>query len=304
MADHGQIIIKKKKGHGGHAHHGGSWKVAYADFVTAMMAFFMVMWIMGLSDQTKAQVQGYFNDPLGFTKAQPVSKNIFAMKSAPAPSTKMIKNKDQNNESGNVKKGDTTEEAKEAKQLVGKLKKVIEKTNDLKALLKYMDFKLTKEGIRIELVESTGNVFFESGSSEIRPGARKLIKKIAPILASTGRSMIIEGHTDAKPYAGKDYTNWELSTDRASSLRHMLYIAGVPNNRFKGVRGYADTELKNAANPFDVSNRRVTLLLPWDKPRDSVLDLPKSEIKKSQQAEFKEKLAVKPPEVDVLEGHK
>ena len=302
MADHGQIIIKKKKGHGGHGHHGGSWKVAYADFVTAMMAFFMVMWIMGLSDQTKAQVQGYFNDPMGFLKAQPVSKNVFAMKSAPPPSKKLRRSGSPNDDAKGTGAGKLTQEAKEAKKLVKDLKKTIEKTEDIKDLLKFIDFKLTREGIRIELVESTGNVFFESGSKVIRPEARKLIKKIAPIIMSTGRSIIIEGHTDAKPYAGKGYTNWELSTDRASSLRLALSMSGVPYKRFKGVRGYADTELRNPSNPLDVSNRRVTVLLPWDKPRDSVLELPKDEVKKGAQAEFKSKLAVKPPTVDVVEG--
>ncbi len=298
MADHGTVIIKKKKVHGGHGHHGGSWKVAYADFVTAMMAFFMVMWIMGLSDQTKAQIQGYFNDPMGFMKNQPRSKNIFNVKSFPAasPQTKQVGSPGAGERSGGSE-SQVTAQAAEGAELERRIGKAIAEAPNLKALLKYIDFTITREGIRMEFVESTGSVFFESGSAKIRPEAKRLIKLITPVLRASGRGMIIEGHTDAKPYGGKEYTNFELSSDRANALRRMFSYSGIPDNRFLGVRGMADRDLKNPLNPLDLKNRRVTVLLPWNTGDSGVTELPKDGLKKNTEAEFKAKLNNTPPPV-------
>lgn len=300
MADHGTVIIKKKKVHGGHGHHGGSWKVAYADFVTAMMAFFMVMWIMGLSDQTKAQIQGYFNDPMGFMKNQPRSKNIFNVKSFPSasPQRKQAGAPGAGERSGGSE-SEVTAQAAEGAELERRIGKAIAEAPNLKALLKYIDFTITREGIRMEFVESTGSVFFESGSAKIRPEAKRLIKLITPVLKASGRGMIIEGHTDAKPYGGKEYTNFELSSDRANALRRMFSYSGIPDNRFLGVRGMADRDLKNPLNPFDLKNRRVTVLLPWNTGDSGVTELPKDGLKKNTEAEFKAKLNNTPPPIGI-----
>ncbi len=298
MADHGTVIIKKKKVHGGHGHHGGSWKVAYADFVTAMMAFFMVMWIMGLSDQTKAQIQGYFNDPMGFMKNQPRSKNIFNVKSFPSasPQRKQAGSPGAGERSGGSD-SEVTAQAAEGAELERRIGKAIAEAPNLKALLKYIDFTITREGIRMEFVESTGSVFFESGSAKIRPEAKRLIKLITPVLRASGRGMIIEGHTDAKPYGGKEYTNFELSSDRANALRRMFSYSGIPDNRFMGVRGMADRDLKNPLDPLDLKNRRVTVLLPWNTGDSGVTELPKEGLKKNTEAEFKAKLNNTPPPI-------
>jgi chemotaxis protein MotB len=252
------IIIKKKKvvGHGGH--HGGSWKVAYADFVTAMMAFFMVLWIMGLSDDNKASIQGYFNDPAGFMKNPPVSKTVIKLQgeSNSIPS----RQRNQGQGIGDYKGTDPIEEIEGAvvkKEIANRLYRIKQ--------MNHVIVSESAEGIQIEFLEDVTSVFFKTGSAEISPLGRQIIKSVVPIVKDTGRFMVLEGHTDRKPYAGKDYTNWELSTDRASAFRKELARDGIPLNRFKEVRGYADQRLKFPSKPFAAGNRRVTLLLPWGK---------------------------------------
>jgi chemotaxis protein MotB len=255
------IIIKKKKvvGHGGH--HGGSWKVAYADFVTAMMAFFMVLWIMGLSQETQVAISGYFNDPAGFMKSNPRSRNVVQpiMGAAPARTSSMSKTIDQKEDYRGVRASD----ANAGVEVQSAIQKSVEGIPDLKKLLKHVQVKIGREGIRIELLEDKDSVFFESGSAVIRSEGLAIIKKLTPILANTKRTIAVEGHTDRKPYAGSIYTNWELSGQRAIAMRQALAKNGMPITRFRGVSGYADTRLLYPDKPLHHSNRRVTLLLPW-----------------------------------------
>jgi chemotaxis protein MotB len=253
MADHAPIIIKKKKVHGGHGHHGGSWKVAYADFVTAMMAFFMVMWIMGLSDDDKAQIQGYFNDPMGFNKTLPRSKQVISIPGVPAMRP------------GTSREPDGERFAKDhnaLQKMVGQLKRALSETG-LQKLLKQVEISMTREGLRIEFIESSHVAFFETGSAVLKPEGRRMVSKIAPLLARSGREMMVEGHTDARPYGGNAYTNWDLSSDRAQALRRALSEGGVKLDQYRAVRGLADTELRDASDPLSASNRRVSILLPW-----------------------------------------
>jgi len=257
------IIIKKKKAHG-HAHHGGSWKVAYADFVTAMMAFFMVMWILGLSDESKSQISGYFNDPMGYSKTQPMTRNIVKFPGTPVSG-------------GTVQQQKTSLARKQKLTIVYLYKKLHEeikmalasgvkgedgKLVDVKKLAENLDVSITKEGLRIEFKDGATPAFFESGSAEIRPEGRALILRLAKVLAASHRPMKVEGHTDAVPYARTGYDNWDLSGDRANSMRRVLMAGGVTSKDFLGVAGYADTRLKDPNNPTSISNRRVSVLLP------------------------------------------
>jgi chemotaxis protein MotB len=253
------IIIKKKKivGHGGH--HGGSWKVAYADFVTAMMAFFMVLWIMGLSDDTKTNIQGYFNDPAGFMKNPPHSSIVVPTKgeSRSIPQTERQKK----GEGKGDYEGSDQDAEKDTSYVKNEIKDKMYKIQDKDHVV----VSETSEGILIEFLEDITSVFFETGSAKISPLGKQVIKQVVPIVKDTGRYLVLEGHTDKKPYAGSDYTNWELSTDRASAFRKELAKFGVPVSRFKEVRGYADTKLKFPKEPFAPGNRRVAMLLPWGK---------------------------------------
>lgn len=257
------IIIKKKKAHG-HAHHGGSWKVAYADFVTAMMAFFMVMWILGLSDESKAQISGYFNDPLGYAKTAPMSRNIVKFPGTPITQAGTVKNQGvdiiRNNKKQVIMVMNKVMQALENAGKGGQQSNVGK--GDLKKMLESVTVEMTPEGLRIEFREDKGAVFFESGSSILRPEARALVAQIAPILEDAGRPLKIEGHTDAVPYARRDYDNWDLSQDRANALRRQLMTGGVASNQFLSVAGYADTRLRNPDKPESSVNRRVAILLP------------------------------------------
>jgi len=255
MANHDQpIIVKKVKGHG-HAHHGGSWKVAYADFVTAMMAFFMVMWIMGLSDETRAQIQGYFNDPLGFMKNHPRSTNIISSglpKSKPGPTKK----------NGDEKQG----VEQQAKNLARKLQDEVAREaavgdDALKALLEGVEIEVTDEGVEIEFIERH-RTFFEIGSATIRPEALPIVHSIGRLLERTHRPMVIDGHTDARPLDRPSYNNWDLSTDRAASVRRAFQSVGVGERQFLQVRGNADRRLRWPDDPYNGENRRVTVRLP------------------------------------------
>ena len=256
MANHDQpIIVKKVKGHG-HGHHGGSWKVAYADFVTAMMAFFMVMWIMGLSDETRAQIQGYFNDPLGFMKNHPRSTNIIASglpKSKPGPTKK----------NGDDKQGVEQQAKNLARRLEGEVSREAASGDQaLKALLEGVEIEVTDEGVQIEFIERH-RTFFEIGSATIRPEALPIVLSIGKVLARTRRPMVIDGHTDSRPLARPAYNNWDLSTDRAASVRRAFQSVGVGDHQFLQVRGNADRRLRWPNDPYNAENRRVTVLLPF-----------------------------------------
>lgn len=260
------VVIKKKKAHK-HAHHGGSWKVAYADFVTAMMAFFMVLWILGMSDADRKLIAQYFQDPIGFTKDQPRSKvNLLPWDGKPAA---MMRGK-----TATPGADAQSEQEKTLGDVKEQVTRALEKAPGLADLPDSVVTSMTAEGLRIELIEKKHSTFFDSSSAKLKPAGERLIADIAPIIAKTGRPIRIEGHTDAMPYGGEDYTNWELSTDRASSVRRALCRYGVKERQVQGVHGYADTKLKDPQNPYAAINRRVTILLPFGPetllPRDQL----------------------------------
>ena len=245
-------IVKKKKGHAGH--HGGAWKVAYADFVTAMMAFFLVMWIVGLSNPVKQAVAGYFKDPTGFMKA-------FKEGNAPFEVGK---------ESGALKENENkplppvnpTQERARLEAAKKAIEKAIMQKPEFKEIGKHVDVKLVSEGLRIDLLESKESMFFDSGSAQVKPATIKLLTQIAAELRSLPNKLIIEGHTDSRPLNRLDgYTNWELSADRANSARHVVESAGVHDTQIAQVRGYAATQPRDSSNPASFINRRVSIVV-------------------------------------------
>ncbi|BBO22693.1 MAG: OmpA family protein [Armatimonadetes bacterium] len=278
------IIVKKKKQEA-HAHHGGSWKVAYADFVTAMMAFFMVMWIMGMDAETRSMVQGYFNDPLGFVKNPPKSQSPFTLPGSPAPKPGQAKR-----HGPDVMESETFA----LKQLEAQISESLKGDDRLQELATHVELKITPEGLQIEFIEAAGDVFFETGRDIIRPKAMELIRTVGPILAQSNRTLVIEGHTDAAQYAGLNYTNLELSTDRASALRKALSSSGVALDQFQEVRGFADTKLRVPEDPLHYSNRRVTVLLPFAADADWAKPLPKTQLKAGLEAKFRDPVSLAP----------
>ncbi len=239
MADTGTtqpiIIIKKKSGHGGH--HGGAWKVAYADFVTAMMALFIVLWLMSTSQEVKQAVGGYFLDPTGHGKQAG---------SAIAGQGENLA----------IKKDDM-------KQLKTKLEQAIKELPEFQKLEKNIKMTVTGEGLRIELLENDKGMFFESGSPQPSPEGRDLLTKLAQQLGTLPNSILIEGHTDAKAYPGATYTNWELSADRANAARRIMQDEGLRTDQVSQVRGFAAQDLRDPANPDDASNRRISVIVQY-----------------------------------------
>ncbi len=231
------VIIRKKAAHHG-GHHGGAWKVAYADFVTAMMAFFMVMWLMASSDQVKKSIAAYFLDPQG--KKHEVGSG-----------------------------GSTNGSGKslylsvdDMKQLKQKLEQSMKSLPAIEKLKDQISMTITGEGLRVELVENSQGVFFGSGNAQPTPVGEQAISLLATELGKLPNSIVLEGHTDAVTYGDANaYTNWELSADRANEARRLMQAHGVRADQIRQIRGYGDQSLRNPANPLDPSNRRISVIV-------------------------------------------
>ncbi len=230
------IIIKKKKVHA-HAHHGGAWKVAYADFVTAMMAFFIVLWLMSSSQPVKEAIAGYFSDPRGFHNRKG---------SAVAGAGEGITiTKDHMN---NLKES---------------LQNALRQRSNFDKLKDHVQMTVTGEGLRIELLETDKGMFFENGQPHPTPSGADLLTQIAKQLGKLSNSVFIEGHTDSKPFDNGAYSNWELSADRANAARKLMEENGLRPNQVTQIRGYADQLLRIPARPEDASNRRISIIVQY-----------------------------------------
>lgn len=248
-----KIIIVKKKVVAHEAHHGGSWKVAYADFVTAMMAFFMVMWILGMDQGTKDLVQGYFQNPVGFKKGYSGGRNIFAeggsIITLQVRSAALIRR---------------WEEEQLLQDVAGTIRESLEQAGIPDESGAAVDFVMTEHGLRIEMMETgDGETFFEKSSARLKPALRAVLGLVAAGLADIPNDLVLEGHTDALRFGRARYSNWELSVDRANAARQVLALNGLPEGRFVEVRGYADRQLKVPGAPRDPRNRRISVLLPF-----------------------------------------
>lgn len=249
-----KIVIVKKKVSGGGGHHGGSWKVAYADFVTAMMAFFMVMWILGMDDKTKMAIEGYFANPVGYKKGYGSGSSAIFAGSAPTtiqrPSLKTVVR---------------TQEQRTFEELRSRIEAKLAANDSLKALKALVEVTVTNEGLRIELIESgQGDQYFAIGSAVMKPATTLVLHVVGSELALLQNPIILEGHTDAAKFdPTASYTNWELSSDRANAARRVFTASGIGDNRLAEVRAYADTHLRVPADPTAAANRRISILLPF-----------------------------------------
>lgn len=247
------IVIKRKSGHAGH--HGGAWKVAYADFVTAMMSLFIVLWLMNSSEKIKKAVAGYFNDPRGTASLMgtTMSGNGIAV---------------------------TTKTDENMRLLKEKLDEEIKAKKELEKLSKQIEITVTGEGLRIELLEGKNGTFYQSGSAGLSEPGQELLALLAAELKTLPYPLLIEGHTDAQPYSSNlTYSNWELSADRANAARRLLQQDGVRADQVTQVRGYADQMLRVKSNPYDPSNRRISILVkneggPVNVPHGEVIHVP------------------------------
>lgn len=311
------IVIKKKGGHGGH--HGGAWKVAYADFVTAMMAFFMVMWLVNSAEtKTKSAIASYFRRPGLFESGSGtplliggagILPDAYAPnKPNPDPNTSAGADGREDNSKGlegekrgpfNIRKPDKPVEAdgivssdeqrqgvkvknakeggaleladqitvqkKRLEELAKSLEKTIREIPEFKELLGLIEVKVEADGLTIDIMDTEKASMFRSGSAQIRPASIAAFEKVSGLLKSLPNQIEIMGHTDAKPFSTRGgMSNWELSADRANAARRVLEQQGVPGERITSVVGRADKELRFPAEPFNPSNRRISLKVKFD----------------------------------------
>jgi chemotaxis protein MotB len=237
------IVVKKKAGHG--AHHGGAWKVAYADFVTAMMAFFLVMWLVNQSKPVKAAIGGYFRDPAAFDASGgrgvlPGGDTV----NPPKPETPTAEQ----------------EEKKRLEATVAHIREGLD-NNAFASLRDQVEFTITPEGLRIDLMDKEDSTFFDSGSAALHGETEHILGVIAHELGSLDHQVDIEGHTDSRGYASTEkYSNWELSADRANAARRVMERGGLRADQVRSVRGLADRQLR-FPDPYDARNRRVSILV-------------------------------------------
>lgn len=233
------IVIKRKKGHA--AHHGGAWKVAYADFVTAMMALFIVLWLLSSNEEVKKAVGGYFNDPTG-------TGNMAGTSMASMGEVVLLAKDDMD-------------------QLKEKIEQAMQQIPKFEEMKDQVQMTVTGEGLRIELLETDKGMFFQSGSASASENGRELLELLARNLSKLPNDLVIEGHTDAKPYSNKGgYSNWELSADRANSARRYMTEIGLREDQVKQVRGFADQQLRKPDDPENPGNRRVSVIVKYLKP--------------------------------------
>jgi chemotaxis protein MotB len=221
--------------------------VAYADFVTAMMALFIVLWLMSTSEAVKKAVAGYFNDPKGTGSLLGTTMSGTGAATSAASAT------------GAAAPNDNLEKLQQLKE---KLEQEIKARKELEKLTKQIELTITSEGLRIELLEGKDGTFYQSGSARLSADGQELLALLAAELKTLPNALLIEGHTDAAPYSNDvNYGNWELSADRANSARRLLQQDGVRSDQVTQVRGYADQMLRVKSNPTDPSNRRISILV-------------------------------------------
>ena len=245
------IIVKGKKAK--HAHHGGAWKVAYSDFVTALMALFIVLWILAQNEDVKNNIAGYFNDPSGFGTGN--GPSVFKGPGRNAQATPSLLTEFQKKE---IQKENLT---KMGKELMDKIN-----AEGLGELENQVDFEIADEGLRIELMESDKANFFEVGTAKLEPNAKKILSVIAKQLSKLDNKIVIEGHTDSRPYPGNGmgYTNFELSADRANAARRVLLRYGIKDSQIVEIRGYADKRLRDPKHPRSAANRRISIIVKYN----------------------------------------
>jgi chemotaxis protein MotB len=247
------FIKKKNKGHG---HHGGAWKVAYADFVTAMMALFIVLWLLTQSDQaSKEKIAEYFR-----TGAMPGGALMVGKPGGSTPPRAINIFPDGQGEAAAAVADNRGLQAlaREVEAALGK----VAKNPEYKALAKHVKVRVVNEGALIELVEGGDNFLFNVASSDLKPGAIKILEELAPLLKSLNNRIEIHGHTDARPFgSGSKKTNWELSFERGDQARRVLEGRGIEKGKIQSVLAHADTALYRPDQPLAPENRRLSILV-------------------------------------------
>jgi chemotaxis protein MotB len=281
MAEKGQpaaeearpVIIRRKKVIAG-GHHGGAWKVAYADFVTALMAFFLVMWLVAsVNDQQKSAIFEYFKNPSmerglssvstpggagpGGASTSPIELRGGLTASAPAPIAGSGAGMPE------VEKNAAVSDKAKLETLRDELREAIEKSTTLEEYKDQLLLDITPEGLRIQIVDAQNRPMFDLSGTQLKPYARELLLEVGKYLATVPNRITISGHTDETPFAGggQNYTNWELSADRANTARRTFKTAGLPDEKFARIIGMSSYVLIDDKNPRNPMNRRISIVV-------------------------------------------
>jgi chemotaxis protein MotB len=270
-----QPIIVKKVKKGGHGHHGGAWKIAYADFVTAMMAFFLLMWLLGSTTEgDKKGIADYFSSPLKIA--------LLSSGSGAGDASHVVKGggQDLTRTTGQVKRGEieakretvnlhalkqeqVRAEVARLEDLKRKVEQKIASNTRLSNMASQLRLDMTRDGLRIQIVDEQNRPMFASGSAVVQPYMRELLREIGTVLVQVPNRLTLEGHTDAQPFAGgeRGYSNWELSSDRANASRRELIAGGLPDDRVLRVQGLAASNPFDSADPTAPANRRISIIV-------------------------------------------
>jgi chemotaxis protein MotB len=295
------IIIVKKKRKGGHGHHGGAWKVAYADFVTAMMAFFMVMWLVAaVSKEQRAAIFDYFKNPSmepgksakpapgqmgpGGASTSPINMHggldamrpavtkqrdiggtaapILSRNDAAQDGASKIKTPDHSMNPEDIATAAKEAEHKQLESLMAQLREAVDKSQALEPFKDQLLLDITPEGVRIQIVDAQNRPMFDVGSAHLRDYTTAILRELAPYLDSVPNRISLTGHTDVRPYPSNNgYTNWELSADRANAARRALVAGGLPDEKISRVVGLSSSVLFNKAEPQNPINRRISIVV-------------------------------------------
>ena len=299
------IIIKKIK-KGGHGAHGGAWKIAYADFVTAMMAFFLLMWLLGsTAEGDKKGIADYFNSPL--------KVSLMGGGSGSGDSSSVLKGggSDISRTDGQVKKGDVDAknksyqmkalkadqrraEAARLESLKKKVEEVLAASPKLAAMKSQIRLDMTRDGLRIQIIDEQSRPMFDSGSAIVKPYMRELLREIGAVLAEVPNRLTLEGHTDAQAFGAgeRGYSNWELSSDRANASRRELGAGGLPDDRVLLVQGLASSVPFEPNDPASPVNRRISIIVMNRDAEDRLL---RNKIEPEEEAEAAAMPSILPP---------
>ncbi|MFO6137199.1 flagellar motor protein MotB, partial [Pseudomonas aeruginosa] len=273
MDNNQPIIVKRVKRYAA-GHHGGSWKIAFADFATAMMAFFLVLWLLSsATPEQKKAISGYFQDPIGFSES--ASPYVIDLGGTPTPApdktlNPQVQAQPDSNESRispeqdhqvNADQAENLAEQVERERLALLLQELQNKVDENPMLKDFKDqihFEITRDGLRIQIVDAANRPMFDLGSARLQPYFEDILLAMAETIRQVPNKISISGHTDAKPYAGNgDFGNWELSANRANAARRALVAGGYPEGQIAQVVGYASARLFDDKDPLNPVNRRI-----------------------------------------------
>ena len=278
MENNQPIIVKRvKKVAGGH--HGGAWKIAFADFATAMMAFFLVMWLMTTATpEQKKLISGYFQDPIGFSES--ASPYVIDLGGSPTPAPDRTLNPEEQAPAEqapsemDLTQAESLAEEVERERLELLLQELQNKVEDNPQLQNFKDqilFEITQDGLRIQIMDAENRPMFASGSAQLRPYFEDILLALTDTIAAVPNKISISGHTDAQPFAGRGgYGNWELSADRANAARRVLVAGGYDDEQVARVVGYASSALFDRDDPLNPVNRRIDIVVLTKKAQRAI----------------------------------